>query len=165
METIKTKQIRCIKRGYFNDLLLQRKYGLYGLLSPIMGKQIDSIKFKDNRKIQIHCFETRITKGRTFKRYHIEFNPTNYTMFIITVNDVIYYYCFSNISAPIHSAFDTLTEMYHTYKTVGNDQSVWEHVSLYPCKSTQHWSEKDRNIDTKVVTDVSKEIEKLYYHY
>lgn len=163
MGKIHLKQYRAIKQGFYRDTTFAGTTGY--LKSPIMGKKLEDIKFNKCRKPSILRGETVITKGKEFICWSIDWNNLANTLYVITVDGKIFYYCFSNIFAPASSAFHTLTEVYWDGH---NDQMNWRWAGTRDaqCFYAQFTGDKGlRPIEYKKVTDVTEHIEDLYYHY
>lgn len=163
MEKITLKQFRVIKRGLYNDTIFTQNN--WYLKAPIMGKTLADIKFNKCRKPSILRGETVRTKGKEFICWSIDWNNLSQTLYVITVDGKIFYYCFSNIFAPASSAFHTLTEVYWDGH---NAQMNWRWAGTNDAEcfySMFHDEQQLRPIEYKKIKDPSKHIEDLYYHY
>lgn len=145
-------QIRAIKAAFQRDTIFSRKTECLNYLdAPIMRKKLDDVILlgKPLKKHNINP-DYELKKGdNIYILYTINFGHTSQTMWIITKNNIIIYYCFSSIFAPASSAWHILTEVYHGYGT-GMRSSCWTWQSAidFNCKYlgfSSDWRNKEAN--------------------
>lgn len=121
--------------------------------TPFLKKSISDIVI-NGKKLNLskdRPHEYTIWKcNNVYKLYSFMNNSHSETLYIITKNSKIIYWCTSNIFAPASSAWHILTEVYHGYGEDHRRSSwTWKSVDDFDCLNN-FWL----NIDNKFVKSI-----------
>lgn len=100
---------------------------------PFTRKKILDLRF--NNKKPYYCAPIyMLTKStNTYILYSISITKeSSGSLYIITRNDIIIYWNYSNIFAPANAAWHLITEVYHGYKP-HNSSYQWQSVDEFDC--------------------------------
>lgn len=163
MRTLTQLQRSVFKRGLHNDRIYANcKDILCKFLEPIMGKNINDIKFIDKKEHTPRRSEYITTKGKLFELWRIDGDQPN-TLYVITIDKKIVYYTFCSIFAPASSAFNTLTEVY--YLTYINGCPVYASLNEATYFNVLWEPHPDSKQTVKRIKNADYFINKLYVHY
>jgi hypothetical protein len=154
-------QIRAIHNSLKREAYPMYKDGNGKVLTPLVGKKTSDIVFKDGHLFMDKPCYIIERDGRNFKFYRtwVDKGGTE-TLYLITVNDIIYYWDCSTHSGGPWSAWYSLTECYFGY----NEESNWRYKSTKPFT---HFDQLHQSfLETKLIqeSEVPALQEKLYYH-
>jgi len=166
METISQKQFRVLRKAIINEKIYTADNCIGYLAAPILGKTIDSIKFKTLKINSVLQSLYAEIKESVFEEFSIHTDHVSQTMYVITKDKKIIYYTFSSIYAPASNAWHTLTELFWGGH---NKQMSWIWNTVHDFKKVKCfvWSDGGHDVDVRKINQrkAKVEISKLSYHY
>lgn len=154
-------QFRAIRNSFIRESYPMYKKGKGKVHTPLVGKMTTDVTFKDGHLFMEEPSYVIEREGIVFKFYMtwVDKSGTE-TLYLITVNDIIYYWYCGTLSIGPWDAWHSLTECYFAY----NEQSSWRYKSTKPFT---HFDRLQQSfLETKLIqeSEVPAHQEKLYYH-